>query len=354
MRLKTFHAETLTAAFALVRETLGDEAIIVATAEGAETDRGARVTAAIDEPESGPGAWESAAAEEALERIADALGRHGTPRALADRIVNAASDTEEADATLALAGALDTLFAFRPLPDGPGGPPLLFAGPPGAGKTVSCAKLGARVALAHEGRSGTPPVALAAADALRVGAVDQLRGYAERLGAPFHEVPDADALAQALARIDADTLVAIDAPGVNPYDLQDLAHIIELAEAARAEPVLLVAAGRDAEEAAELTKAFRPLGPTRLLVTGLDIARRLGAVLAAADAAGLAFCDISRSPRIGDGLEPLNPLTLARLLVPSPRSDPDTAEQASAAAEPDPNAPDPTADPGPRFTDSQP
>ena len=57
-----------------------------------------------------------------------------------------------------------------------------------------------------------------------------------------------------------------------------------------------------------------PLGSRRLLVTKLDAARRLGGVLAAADA-GLAFCDAGIGPTIGQGLSPLSAGGLARLLL---------------------------------------
>ncbi|MEQ8601964.1 MAG: hypothetical protein RIB45_01500 [Marivibrio sp.] len=317
MRLKSFHADSLSAALKLVRETLGDDAIIVATEEADdEMERGARVTAAIEEREDEAGGWDGGDQDDALERITTVLERHGTPRALTDEIVQAAADSEELDVTLALAAGLDRLFAFRPVPDAPGGRPLMLIGPPGVGKTVTCAKIAARLALAYEERGEAAPVVLIGADPMRVGAVDQLKAYAERLGARFEAAEDADGLKRILQACGRGELIVIDTPGANPFDLEELAYLIELAAAADLAPVLLLGAGRDAEEAADLAKAFRPVEPTRLIATGLDIAHRLGALLAAADAGRLAFADVSRSPRIADGLKPLNPLTLARLLLP--------------------------------------
>lgn len=326
MRLKTFHADSLSAALALVRETLGEDAIIVATQEEDETDRGARVTAAVEEREDADFAdWGEEDQADALERITTRLERHGCPLALTDRLVQAAADTEETDAQLALAGALDRYFAFRPLPDEPGGKPLMLIGPPGVGKTVTCAKIAARVAIAYDERAEQAPVVLIAADPMRVGAVDQLRAYAERLGASLKIAEDADALHRALGACGRRDLVVIDTPGTNPYDLEELAFLIELAEAGELDPVLLVGAGRDAEEAADLAKAFRPVEPRRMLATGLDLSHRLGSLLAAADAGRLAFSDVSRSPRIAEGLKPLNPLTLARLLLPGETEEDDAA-----------------------------
>jgi flagellar biosynthesis protein FlhF len=43
--------------------------------------------------------------------------------------------------------------------------------------------------------------------------------------------------------------------------------------------------------------------------------RRLGSLLAAAAAGGFALCEFGLSPQIGDGLVPMNPVSLARLLM---------------------------------------
>ena len=80
--------------------------------------------------------------------------------------------------------------------------------------------------------------------------------------------------------------------------------------------ILVLPAGYDCEEAAETAKVFAGIGARRLLITRLDAARRLGSVLVAADVARLKFCDLSMTPHVADGLRPLNPVSLARLLLP--------------------------------------
>lgn len=324
MRLKTFHAKSLQDAMLLVREQLGDRAIIVDTYDSGGP-QGARVTAAIDQKDD-PYELEQENSADLLDVITDALESHGAPPDLTDRLVNEASMVETSDAEEALAYALGEVFQFDPLPSNLDARPLILIGPPGTGKTVSCAKLAARAALetlasgqtqpAHTAIENTAPVSLIAADTVRLGAVEQLSLYAERLGARLFVASDAQALEAALAQCRKGELVVIDTPGVNPYKLEDIAAIVELTEAMPMDPVLVLTAGRDAEEAADLAKAFRPIGPSRLLITGFDIARRLGSMLAAAEASDLALSDIGRSPAIADGFEPLDPMKLARLILP--------------------------------------
>ncbi len=86
-----------------------------------------------------------------------------------------------------------------------------------------------------------------------------------------------------------------------------------------------VAAGGDSLEAAEVSAAFTSIGAAGLLVAKMDTARRLGAVLSAAEAGQLALMAFGSSPRIGEGLCSFTPRGLAKLL----------AAKASQAAEND-------------------
>ncbi len=74
-------------------------------------------------------------------------------------------------------------------------------------------------------------------------------------------------------------------------------------------------------EAAELAAAFAEAGAALLIATRLDQARRLGGVLAAADAGRLALAEAGMGPGAADGLAPLTPALLAeRLHAASPRN----------------------------------
>ena len=79
-------------------------------------------------------------------------------------------------------------------------------------------------------------------------------------------------------------------------------------------PVLVLDAGTGSADSAEMAQTFAALGSRWLLATKLDVARRLGGVLAAADA-GLALAEAGIGPTIGRGLGALSPAGLARLLM---------------------------------------
>jgi flagellar biosynthesis protein FlhF len=85
--------------------------------------------------------------------------------------------------------------------------------------------------------------------------------------------------------------------------------------AAGAEPVLVLSAACDATLLAEIAASFANLGVRRLIATHVDVSRRLGAVLAAADASRIALAQISVTPYLARGLGAMNAAVCARLIL---------------------------------------
>lgn len=319
MRLKSFHAKTMSDAMRMVRQSLGDDAIIVATRE--EEGGGVRVTAAVEEDDM-PTAQErnrqpSKPAKpvepeiDVGEAVADALHRHGVPAALAEQLIDAASGLDTDDPCLALGSALDSMYSFNPLPDGRSAvKPLVLVGPPGTGKTLIAAKLAARAVFKKRS------VGVITTDTVRAGGVDQLAAFTRLMKLKLATVEDPDALAGAYEVHRKTDLVLVDTAGRNPFSEEDMDDLRALLSAGEVEPVLVLPAGLDALEASDIALAFKAVGVRRLLVTRLDITRRLGSLLAIANRARLSFCDASVSSKVAEGLTTLNPMALARMIIP--------------------------------------
>ncbi len=308
MRLKTYCAGSMAEAMDLVRQALGDEAIIVSS-QGSDESGSVRVTAAIEAVDDVPSSDANGGGDrgDTIDLICTALDRHGVPDSLTERLMGVAAGRAADQPLVALAAAFDALFTFAPLPTGPAPRPLFLVGPPGGGKTVSLAKLATRAVLAHQ------PVRLVTTDTTRAGAIHQLDTYARALRLELTTADDPPSLTKSLVP-NGNHLALIDSPGVNPYDASELSRLRELIEAAGAEPVLVLAAGGDPSESAEVAEIFTDLGVRRVLMTRLDAVLRLGNVLAVA-AGSLSLSEAGITPHIALGLEPINPFALARLFL---------------------------------------
>ncbi|MEE8247476.1 MAG: GTPase [Alphaproteobacteria bacterium] len=312
MRLRTFHGSTMAEAMREVREVLGPEAIIVSS-QRARRGHGVRITAAIEHlvDDHGNGAAPTGPEPDADHPIAQALAYHGVPAVLAAALCRSAAGDGDGNLAGALARALGQSFSFAPLDRAPARP-VMLVGPPGAGKTVTTAKLATRAAMAGH------PVEVITTDTIRAGGVDQLSAFTKLLKVPLTTADTPAELGQALTSHRQGAATFVDTPGTNVFNPREFDDLRDFSDGLGLDIVLVLAAGGDSVEAAELAEAFATLGPGRLIVTRLDVSRRLGVLLAAADAAQLTLGEAGASPFVGQGLTPLDPSALARLLMGDP------------------------------------
>jgi flagellar biosynthesis protein FlhF len=153
---------------------------------------------------------------------------------------------------------------------------IAIVGPTGAGKTTTIAKLAARWSMQH----GSQDLALVSTDAYRIGAREQLATYARLLGAPMHTANDGRELSQVLERLKAKRLVLIDTAGMAPRDVRLTQQLAALQlGAARAKVLLALPAQCEGHALEEIMGAFARVSPSACILTKVDEAASLGAVL---------------------------------------------------------------------------
>lgn len=311
----------------MIRDTLGEDAIIIATREE-NGGKSVQVTAAIEESEPAfeigkegkrsAGGWlqyddeqdSSAVAEE----LTDAMIRHGVPEEVTDQIISYAMVIGFENAQEALLGALKNLFSFRPLKQSTPKTNFMFLGPAGAGKTLTTAKFAAQSVLNGES------VAVVTTDTERAGALEQLQAFTNVMDVPLALAHDAEEL-KVLLRANADkNYIYIDTPGLNPFDPKEIRKLAKLCTAGEIEPVLVLPTAVDAHESEDFGRIYAGLGCEIVVSTRLDVARRYGGLLSAAHSGNLSFAESGVSSAVVDGLKELTPKRFAQYLLPDGKS----------------------------------
>jgi flagellar biosynthesis protein FlhF len=211
-----------------------------------------------------------------------ATKRHRLPEDLAQALVREAANFADASADVSADAALACALARRLVPapiDLEKARGILLVGPNGSGKSAVAAKIARAAALI--GRK----VELARAD----GGLALFRTNSNP----------------------PELLTVMEADGFNPLNARAASAFSALGDIEGVETIGVVSALHDAEDVSDIVTAFRF---RRVIITGLDRTRRLGAVLAAS-VCGARLAHVTHGPRPEDALEMLEPAALAAQLL---------------------------------------
>lgn len=334
MRLKTFNGTSMNDIMRQIKKDLGDDAVIISSRS--QDDGSLRVTAAIEDNavpdeiieihEDGIdgidddtslfggiqdyGSLPDHSLDEQLDIISKLLTRHNVPGYLHDKIMSQAESNPVGNSAQMLSSAFEQIFDFDTLPEKSYERPMMLVGQPGAGKTTTIAKLAARAVL-----NKLKPVVITA-DTTRAGGVEQLAAFMRVLNINLIKVNNPEELKKAiLDNANADQIL-IDCPGLNAFDANAMKELFSYTRVVPMDLVVILPGGMDMEECTEIARAFAVLGAKWLVPTRIDMTRRLGGILAAADSANLAFAGMGHKPDIADGFTSVDATILAKLFLP--------------------------------------
>lgn len=333
MHVKRLYSPTVRDALAAAREQLGPGALVLSTElvpasgwRGWIGQRVVRLTAAAERTESEPATLVTAVSEDRPQVAARRHGRSAGSRAgivarlravgmdailstaIAERMTDAdCRGLSEPALRRAIAAELQAIVAA----DADYARYEVFIGPPGVGKTTTIAKI-----AAQERAVNRRTLSLVAADAFRAGAIEQLRSYAEIVGAPFRVARTLEELDQALAASRHTALV--DTAGRPPSDdpitgfMESLEHRKEL------RTHLVLAADTSAATAHRIFDRYARLNPARVVITKLDETESVMPLLGAVRERGLPVSYLSAGQRVPEDLWRATPAGLAAALLREP------------------------------------
>lgn len=193
---------------------------------------------------------------------------------------------------------------------------IAFIGPTGVGKTTTLAKIAAYARLKHKKR-----LRFITIDFLRLGAVDQLRQYAEILDIPMEVATTPEefskALRGALSGRDAPDVILIDTAGRSQRDSFKLNELREFLDVHPAiEVCLTVSATSSPKVLYDIVERFsEAVSVSNLILTKIDEAVSFGGVLNIAYKFGFPFSYLTNGQYVPDDIEVATPERLAELVL---------------------------------------
>jgi flagellar biosynthesis protein FlhF len=316
MQLKRYRGKTLKDALRAVRQDLGPDALVLSTQ--VVQDRGPRgwlggtiveIAAAVERRDRPDVSALRHTVNEPSDRELDALAARLGGTGLEPWFARAVAASHPADQRrtasaanlhVTLASQLESLAA----PDEDFAPVEVFVGPPGAGKTTTIAKIAAQQRSRQGRRLG-----LVAADGYRVGAVEQLRLYAEVIGAPLTVARSVDELGDALAA--ARRPLLIDTPGRSPGDdvSREMFRLVGRQPGVRTH--LVLPANLPPGHVRRTLDRFHEARPSRIVITKLDEADSLAPLVGVLREAALPISFVGTGQRVPEDLHRATPPAIA-------------------------------------------
>jgi flagellar biosynthesis protein FlhF len=310
MHYKRFCRPTLREALRAVREEFGPSALVLSTrtiaAPGLRRWIGSRVvevTAAVDRDEVSDvriQASENRLSDRAR-GVAATLQSCGLSENLATSIAQHPSlGKRGAGAEVMRRAVADTLAPLVAHADDTAAVEV-FIGPPGAGKTTTIAKIAAQARAGRSARHG-----VVAADGFRVGAVEQLRLYADIIGAPFAVARSGEELTGALTELRRRP-VLVDTAGRSPRDEASAEILDALSQRPDVRRHLVLPATTTAPMARRVLERFAAARPDRLVLTRLDEIDTLAPLVDVLATCGLPVSYLTHGQNVPDDLQRATP-----------------------------------------------
>lgn len=188
---------------------------------------------------------------------------------------------------------------------------IALVGPTGVGKTTTLAKLAAIASVLKEKK-----VALITIDTFRVGALDQLRTYADIISVSMDVAHTPKELSSLLQKHRDKDLVLIDTAGRSPFNKLRIAEIKGFLDACPELKIYLVlSVATNQKDLNEIISNFGKFSIAKLIFTKLDETQRYGTILNVVTSFEKELAYVTTGQNVPDDIEIPTPLNIAKLVL---------------------------------------
>ncbi|MDK2820387.1 MAG: flagellar biosynthesis protein FlhF [Clostridia bacterium] len=184
----------------------------------------------------------------------------------------------------------------------------VFVGPTGVGKTTTLAKIAAHYSLNQKQKVG-----LITLDTYRIGAVDQLRTYADIMGLPLEVAMTPKEFKDSLERLDDCNYILVDTAGRAPDNKSMLTETRGFLETvSNGDIYLVLSTSTRRQDLLKAIERFSYLNYNKLIFTKLDETNYPGIIVSALKMAGVPLAYITDGQDVPEDLEQAKPYSLAQ------------------------------------------
>jgi len=176
---------------------------------------------------------------------------------------------------------------------------VVLVGPTGVGKTTTIAKLAGRLALIDKKKVG-----LITIDTYRIGAVDQLRTYAEIMNIPFKVVITLKEMESAVEELKDCDIVLIDTTGRSSKNTMQISELRAFIHKITPDNIMLVISGTTKNRDIDIILAgYRELNYEKLIITKLDETTAYGSIYNISKKSGKPIAYITTGQNVPDDIK---------------------------------------------------
>ncbi|MGL5868046.1 flagellar biosynthesis protein FlhF [Clostridium chrysemydis] len=151
---------------------------------------------------------------------------------------------------------------------------IVLVGPTGVGKTTTIAKLAGKLSLKENKKVG-----LITVDTYRIGAVEQLKTYAEIMNIPFKVVINTKDMEEAIEEMKDLDVVLIDSTGRSSKNVMQISELRALIDKTNADNInLVISATTKNKDIKAIVDGYNTLSYDKIIVTKLDETSSYGSI----------------------------------------------------------------------------